>query len=212
MTEASTIQKIRQYTLSVFLREHLAKIISATFHPLILPAIAFTVLIAADSTNDLSRKLITSLIALTFSTILVFGYIFWLKRKGFIDSTDIIIREQRINPLAIAVISYFIGFLSLKLIQAPDLIQGLMFCYATNTLLVLLITNWWKVSIHTTAISGPLIVFLYQFGSLIFPWLILIPLVGASRLVLKRHTLAQVIAGAAIGIFSTALQVQTLFA
>ena len=87
-----------------------------------------------------------------------------------------------------------------------------MFCYATNTLLVLLITNWWKVSIHTTAISGPLIVFLYQFGSFIFPLLILIPLVGASRLVLKRHTLAQVIAGAAIGIFSTALQVQTLFA
>ena len=204
MTKASTVKE------NLTTLESLAKIISAIFHPLIMPAIAFTILIVADSASNLSRKLIISSVALTFSVVLVPGYIFWLKRRGLIDSADIIIREQRINPLAIAVVSYLIGFVLLKLMQAPNLVQGLMFCYATNTFLVLLITNWWKISIHTTAISGPLIALMYQFGSLIFPFLILILLVGASRLILKRHTLSQVMAGAAIGIFSTVLQLQIL--
>ena len=204
MTKASTVKE------NLTTLESLAKIISAIFHPLIMPAIAFTILIVADSASNLSRKLIISSVALTFSVVLVPGYIFWLKRRGLIDSADIIIREQRINPLAIAVVSYLIGFVLLKLMQAPNLVQGLMFCYATNTFLVLLITNWWKISIHTTAISGPLIALMYQFGSLIFPFLILILLVGASRLILKRHTLTQVMAGAAIGIFSTVLQLQIL--
>ena len=204
MTEASTVQDST-------LIERVAQIISAIFHPLILPAIAFTILIAADPANDLSRKLIIGTVALIFSVVLVPSYIFWLKSRGIVESTDIIIRQQRINPLAIAITSYFVGFLLLKVLQAPALVQGLMFCYFTNTLLVLLITNWWKVSIHTTAVSGPLTALIYQFGNVVLPFLVLIPLVGASRLILKRHTIAQVIVGAAIGVFLTALQLRLLF-
>ena len=38
--------------------------------------------------------------------------------------------------------------------QASPIVIGLMFCYATNTLLVAFITHWWKVSIHATGIAG----------------------------------------------------------
>jgi membrane-associated phospholipid phosphatase len=165
----------------------------------------------ADSTDDLLHKLIVESVAITFSVILVPAYILFLKHKGVVDSADITIREQRINPLLAAVVSYFIGFLLLKAAGASDPIQGLMFCYATNTLLIVLITNWWKVSVHTTAMSGPLVVLAYQFGSTIFPFFGLIPLVGVSRLILKRHTFAQVLVGAAIGVLVTALQIRLFF-
>jgi membrane-associated phospholipid phosphatase len=191
--------------------ERIAKIVSAVLHPLVLPAIAFTFLVVADSTHDLLHQAIVEGVAIFFSAILVPAYIFFLKQQGLVDSADIIIREQRINPLIMAVISYFIGFLLLKTVGASSLIQGLMFCYATNTLLIVSITNWWKVSIHTTAISGPLVVLTYQFGSVVFPFFLLIPLVGASRLILKRHTFAQVLVGAAIGVFMTVLQIQLFF-
>ena len=95
MTEASTLKDLT-------LIERVAKIISAIFHPLILPATAFTILIAADPVNDLSCKLIIGTVALIFSVVLVPGYIFWLKSRGIVELTDIIIREQHINPLAIA--------------------------------------------------------------------------------------------------------------
>jgi membrane-associated phospholipid phosphatase len=191
--------------------ERTAQIVSGIFHPLLLPAIAFTFLVIADPTQELSRKLIVASVAIFFSVILVPAYILFLKRKGLVDSADIVIREQRINPLLVGAASYFIGFLLLKGINAPSLIQGLMFCYATNTLLVVLITNWWKVSVHTTAISGPLVVLTYQFGSLVLPFFGFIPLVGVSRLILKRHTVAQVLVGAAIGVLMTALQIQLFF-
>ena len=191
--------------------ERAAQLVSAILHPLVLPAIAFTFLVVADSTHDLSHKLLVEGVAIIFSVILVPAYIFFLKHKGVVDSADITIREQRINPLLMGTASYFIGFLLLKAMGASSLIQGLMFCYATNTLLIVLITNWWKVSIHTTAMSGPLVVLAYQFGSVVFPFFTLIPLVGASRLILKRHTFAQVLVGAAIGVLTTTLQIRLFF-
>ena len=191
--------------------ERTAQVISGIFHPLFLPAIAFIFLIIADANQDLFHKFVVGSVAVLFSVILVPAYILFLKRKGLVDSADILIREQRINPLLVGAASYFIGFLLLKGINAPSLIQGLMFCYATNTLLVVSITKWWKVSVHTTAISGPLVVLAYQFGNLAFPFFGFIPLVGASRLVLKRHTVGQVLVGAAIGVFMTALQIRLFF-
>jgi membrane-associated phospholipid phosphatase len=123
-----------------------------------------------------------------------------------IESADILVREQRLNPLLVGALSYGLGFVALYLLDAPPLVQGLMFCYATNTLLVVLITRWWKVSVHTTAAGGPLVPFIFQFGLLAAPFLILVPLVGWSRVVLERHTLAQVLVGACIGLGLTAVQ------
>jgi membrane-associated phospholipid phosphatase len=203
----SNVDRKDNYTLM----ERIAQVISAILHPLILPAIAFTLLVIVDPNPDSLHKLIMISVAIVFSVVLVPAYIFFLKHKGVVDSADIVVREQRINPLTMGAVSYFIGFLLLNFIGASSLVQGLMFCYATNTLLVVLITNWWKVSVHTTAISGPLVVLAYQFGSVVLPFFGLIPLVGASRLILKRHTLAQVLVGAAIDILLTALQIQLFF-
>jgi len=160
---------------------------------------------------ELSYKLLVGGVAIFFSIILLTAYIFFLKNQGLVDSADIKIREQQMNPFLMGAASYFIDFLLLKRLVASSLIQGLMFCYTTNTLLIALITNWWKVSVHTTAISGPLVALAYQFGSVVFPFFGLIPLVGASRLIFKRHTLAQVIVGVVIGVLMTALQIQFFF-
>jgi hypothetical protein len=90
--------------------ERIAKIVSAVLHPLVLPAIAFTFLVVADSTHDLLHQAIVEGVAIFFSAILVPAYIFFLKQQGLVDSADIIIRKQRINPLIMAVVSYFIEF------------------------------------------------------------------------------------------------------
>jgi membrane-associated phospholipid phosphatase len=95
--------------------------------------------------------------------------------------------------------------------NSPVVIQSLMFCYATNTLLVLLITAWWKVSVHTTAASGPLIALTYRFGYLVLPFYTIILLVGLSRLTLKKHTVMQVIVGMLIGTIGTAVQMNYIF-
>ena len=70
----------------------------------------------------------------------------------------------------------------------------------------MLFTTKWKISVHTTALSGPvaaLILLLGPFGAifgLIYPVLIW------SRVLLKKHTLAQAISGGVQGFFLTVLE------
>jgi membrane-associated phospholipid phosphatase len=188
-----------------------AKLISAIFHPLLTPAVAFLLLITANGRLNLSEKVITTAIAVSFSCVFPIASLWYLLQKGTVDSVDVAVREQRPWPLVLAALNYFFGFLLLSYIQAPELVQGLMFCYATNTLVVALITFWWKVSVHTTAMSGPLVALTYSFGSWVLPFFLLVPLVGVSRVVLHRHTVGQVIVGGLLGLVLTAIQIQFFF-
>jgi len=66
----------------------------------------------------------------------------------------------------------------------------------------------WQISLHSMTITGAVVVAgaLYGPGTalLLSP---LIPVVGAARIKLRRHTLAQVIAGGILGALLTAVMV-----
>ncbi len=188
-----------------------AKLISAILHPLLTPAVAFLLLLTTNEQLDLSEKVIATAIAVSFSCVFPIASLWYLLQKGTVESIDVAVREQRPWPLTLAALNYFFGFLLLSYVQAPELAQGLMFCYATNTLIVALITFWWKVSVHTTAMSGPLVALTYNFGPWVLPFFLLVPLVGISRVVLNRHTVGQVIVGALLGLVLTAIQIQFFF-
>ena len=158
--------------------QRFAKLVSAVLHPLLTPALAFLLLIGAQPALPWSRRLLLISVAWLFAVGLIVRSIGWLRRRGVIESADILVREQRLNPLLVGAVSYGLGFGALRLLDAPALVQGLMFCYATNTLLVVLITRWWKVSVHTTAASGPLVPLIMRFGVVAAPLLLLVPLVG----------------------------------
>jgi membrane-associated phospholipid phosphatase len=198
-------------TIETSTLEKISEVISGIFHPLIIPLAAFLLLIIPDQKLNVVDKLTFIAITLTFSWLLILLYILYLKKTGEIESTDIKIREQRLNPLTIAIIFYLIGFVCLFLLNSPPILQGLMFCYASNTLVVLLITNYWKVSIHTTSISGPSMALFFQYGAGILPFFIFIPMVAISRVIMKRHTIGQVIAGVLIGLGFTYIQLYYLF-
>jgi membrane-associated phospholipid phosphatase len=191
--------------------QRFASLVSAVLHPLLTPALAFMLLIGVQPELSWGRRLLLIGVAWLFSVGLVVLYISWLRRRGVIESADLLVREQRINPLLVGALSYGLGFGTLWLLDAPALVQGLMFCYATNTVLVVLITRWWKVSVHTTAAGGPLVPLLLQFGLIAAPLLLIVPLVGWSRVALGRHTVAQVLVGAAIGLGLTAAQLPLFF-
>jgi membrane-associated phospholipid phosphatase len=69
-----------------------------------------------------------------------------------------------------------------------------------------MITRRWKISIHTTGIAGPLVALTYQFGWMLLPLYILIPIVGLARVKMHRHTQLQVVAGGILGVAMTIVQ------
>ncbi len=74
-----------------------------------------------------------------------------------------------------------------------------MFCIFTLSIIGLIIRPRWKISGHTIAITTAC-TFLSIIDSMFFPLYILCPIIYWSRLKLKRHTPAQVVAGIILGL------------
>ncbi|OPY23639.1 MAG: hypothetical protein A4E27_01446 [Methanobacterium sp. PtaU1.Bin242] len=132
----------------------------------------------------------------------------WMK-KNIVDF-ELPKKEDRFYPLLYFLLSYLIGAIVLYIISAPPITTVLMFCYFSNTLLVLLISQFWKISIHSVGIVGPVIALIYVLGYVGLVFTVLIPLVMWSRVYLKKHSLSQVIAGACMAFASTLAQIYLL--
>jgi membrane-associated phospholipid phosphatase len=188
-------------------KEHLAQFISnITIGPLL--AIPVFVVINYFIVKEPNFYLIT-LLSIFFAGILpIITSFVWIKRKKI--EMDMPEKEDRIYPLLMAIISYLLGVIVLYGIHAPPITIALMFCYFSNTIIVLLISNYWKISIHSMGVAGPSAAIIYVFGLIGFYFALIIPLVMWSRLYLKRHSLIQVTAGALFGFFLTWLQLTKL--
>ena len=62
------------------------------------------------------------------------------------------------------------------------------------------ITTVWKISIHCAVASGSVTILALLFGPWLAPAYLLVALTAWSRVVLKDHTPAQVIAGSLLGV------------
>ena len=152
-----------------------------------------------------SQFIITELISLIFASILPMAIIMHWARKLDTDK-DISNREDRFIPLIVGVVSYLIGFVIALILGVSNFLIVLILCYAVNTFIVMLITTKWKISIHTTGLTGPvaaLIMLLGPIGALIG---LLYPILIWSRFTLKKHTMAQAIAGGVFGLIMTVLE------
>ncbi len=188
-----------------------SRILSDVFNPLANAVAAFLIIIATDANHQGASKPLAAATAILFAAALPLSALLVMKRRGLITNVNIDRREQRTRPFLLGILCYTAGFLCLKLFQAPRLAQGLMFCYAVNTAVILAITRYWKISVHATGISGPLVALYYQLGATVLPYFSLIPLVCVSRVVLRKHTVGQVVAGTALGLTATAAQISFLF-
>ncbi len=187
----------------------IAKIISTlTNPPIICIPLFFIICLVLSFENgsfDFSKFMILELISLIFASALPMAIILLWAKKLNTDS-DISNREDRFTPLIVGIISYFIGFLVLLTLGIDDFLTALLLCYSINTGVVLLITTKWKISVHTTGLSGPVAALILLLGPIGALFGILYPILIWSRVLLKKHTLAQAIAGGVQGFFLTVLE------
>ena len=154
---------------------------------------------------NLSKFIVLELISIVFASILPMAIIVYWAKKLDTDS-DISNREDRYTPLIVGIVSYFIGFLVSLIIGADHFLTALLLCYCVNTGIVLLITSKWKISVHTTGLSGPVGALILLLGPIGALFAILYPILIWSRVTLNKHTLAQAIAGGVQGFFLTVLE------
>ncbi len=186
----------------------LAKVISGLGSPMILAFPAFIALLVA--TNPPSLPLVL-LVAFLFGSAFPMLVIYLMYKIGKIGDLDVTDRSQRKVPFILSILVYALGTIIMFALNAPAIVSALMFCYTTNTLVTFLISLRWKISVHAVGVAGPFICLVYFMGWLYSPLLLLIIPIGWSRVELKAHTLAQVVAGFVLSIAITWVQLVSLF-
>jgi membrane-associated phospholipid phosphatase len=184
-------------------RKSLAEILSLVFNPPIVATPTFLVLILLQKSEN---PILLFLITMTFGTIVPLIVVVGLTKHGTIPDIWASKRETRFVPFSGAIGSYLLGSLVLVALRSPALITAMMLCYGGNTVIMMLISLKWKISIHATGIAGPLTALVFALGIIAVPLLLLILPVGWARLTLKAHTPMQVIAGALLTVLITWVQ------
>ena len=87
----------------------------------------------------------------------------------------------------------------------PAVSTTLMLCYVLCTGLIILISRYWKISIHSTGLMGPTIALAYAYGPVFLLILLFLPIIAYGRYVLRKHTPAQLVGGACFGTVVTLL-------
>lgn len=154
---------------------------------------------------DWTQFIITELISLIFASILPMAItLYWAKKLN--TDKDISNREDRFVPLIVGILSYLVGFAIALTLGVSNFLTVLILCYAVNTFIVLLITYKWKISIHTTGLTGPVAALIMLLGPLGAIVGLVYPVLIWSRFTLKKHTMAQAIAGGVFGLVMTVLE------
>jgi membrane-associated phospholipid phosphatase len=127
-------------------------------------------------------------------------YIIWLVHQGRVSDLDVQLREQRSRPLLAAVAGALTAWLVLYLGAAPYLLVSVASATWIQTALTLGITLRWKISVHCAVAAGVAVLVWYVLGSVAAPVLVGVLLIAWSRVRLGRHTPAQTLAGALLGV------------
>ncbi len=124
-------------------------------------------------------------------------------RRGRYTDPHVMLREQRAEPFLVANLGALALVLLYVVLRAPVALQAAAVNTLVNGVLFMLITRFWKVSIHSAAYATSV----FLASALVHPavaWLGLgFPVVVWARLHRQRHSLAQALTAAAVVLAST---------
>jgi len=198
--------RIRSKGLIIF-----SRIASFVFHPFFMITIAALVIyyLVPSAFQDHSSHAMGNFIAeLSLLTILLpFASVLLFRKLGLISNTRMHEPKDRIYPLLTALVFYTLAYWFLAKGQ-PLFIHSLLLGSCISIFILFIVTNFYKMSVHTTAaaiLPGVCIVLMANekmtIAPLIFASLVAI-IVGMVRWLLGAHTIGQLLLGYLTGIFT----------
>ena len=174
----------------------LAYVISQIASPPVL-AIAAMALIAATLSSP--RAWTWAGVYVVLAILAPILYLVWLVHRGRVTDLDVQLREQRTAPLIFTVACAGLAWLVLMLGRAP--VQMIVVAGGLWLQMVLIfgITLRWKISVHSAAAAG-IATLAWSLAGTVLPLVIGVPLIAWARVRLRRHTIAQTIAGSVLGL------------
>lgn len=186
-----------------------ARFFSALFRPVYYPLVGFVVLLCFSYLKMLPWQYKVWVLGLVFvNTIVLPSFLVGLYRrwKGW-KRMHLRYQSNRTIPYVIHILCYALTYYIMRVQHMPHFMLGIFMVAILIQTICLVVNVWWKVSVHSAG-AGGLVGGLYAY-SLLFSfdptwWLcgtiLLAGIVQTSRMVLRQHTLSQVLVGTLIGV------------
>ena len=205
MSRESTYSQLARRERTII---RLARTVSMVFTPFYLPLLGFIILFlfsALSLLNGYFKLMVLVMVYLftvLFPTLLIYQY---RRHQGW-NRFQLGQKERRMVPYIVSIACYFFCLYIMRLMHFPHLMEGILVAALVIQVVCALINVWWKISTHAAAIggvAGAVCAFSALFGFNPMGWLCLTILVagvvGTSRMILRQHSLAQVVAGFFLG-------------
>ncbi len=189
-----------------------AKVISSIFHPAYYPLVCLAVLFYSTFLEYMGLPNMIGILCLTaMFTLFIPTLLTYIYRTVFrISPQKMLHRHERFIPYVLHLVCYLILLHIMQIIRVHGLVLDVIIVSILIQICCTLINCFWKVSMHAAGAGGA-IGFLIAHGAIlsVSPVSSVIPviiatlicgIVGTSRLILRRHTLAQVNVGTLLGI------------
>ena len=186
-----------------------SKILSFVFHPVLMPTYAILLLLYFSKVFSqfmpIEQKTHLINFTLIFTLLLPLLGVFLLKKLKIVSSIYMENQEERKWPLLIAISSYYLLFRMFEFLHIHPIIIKLILGAILILFLAVIVSNFWKISLHMLGIGGVFGVFLALqclFGGKLFLIILLLlcsGLVAYARINEHAHTLKQVYLGFLVG-------------
>lgn len=187
-----------------------SRIISGVFTPFMVPFLAFVLLFFFTYLRIMPFQYKLTILGMVYSfTILLPMLAIYLFQKinGW-GIHELRHRERRFVPYGLTIISYVACLITMHKIHLPRYLSGIVVAALLCMIICTIVNLKWKISTHVAS-SGLMVGGLLSY-SLLFNfnpvwWLcffiLLSGMLGTARIIVKQHTLLEVLAGFVVGLF-----------
>lgn len=186
-----------------------AKVLSVLFTPFYLPILGLLILFIFSylSLLPLTYKLFLLLMFYLFTVFLPTALIRFYRRYQGWTLIELGSRERRAIPYVISIFSYLLCYYIMAATHVPHFMGSILIAALVIQVTCAIINLFIKISTHTAAIggvTGALLAFSVIFSFNPVWWLCIVLLlagmVGTSRMILRQHSLRQVVLGYLAGV------------
>ena len=191
-----------------------ARLVSLIFTPFYLPLVGLIALFTFSYLNLLpvAYRLLVLTIVYVFTILLPTFIIHLYRRAQGWSLLELGQKRRRMVPYGISIICYIACLWTLDNMHIYHFVSSIVVAALLVQVICAIVNVWWKISTHTAGIggmAGALFVFAEYFAFNPVWWLCVVLFVagilGTARIILRQHSLAQVVAGFLIGFVCAAV-------
>ncbi len=196
----------------------IAKYISLIFTPFYLPLMGLMALFVFTDLRSMPwfYQFMVLAVAYCFTVLLPQTFIHVYRHHHGWPVVRLLSREGRYIPYCVSLICYCSCYHIMIWLHMPHIMSSIVVAAIAVQLATALVNVWWKISIHTAAIggtTGAVVAFSLIFGFNPLWWfcvlILLAGVVGTGRMLLRIHTLGEVVGGYLIGVVAGFFTVMT---